>query len=226
MIGLYKDQTEYMLVMQKKEVEFKREQVFSQLLSVRERKKRLVEDIFLYLCFLLVPLLVLAFSFLMLMAGGLALRIVFVFLLVVSSAAAIFLGPASLYKVISCMLMYLFNQRGGNMMIFGKLYSVYTYKTEESYCMGKLTKLDGYLEQIDAWLNGEDVPTAEYLQEVFDNMDLSFTIRIATLKDPVVNHLRSYLFPLFVLTIFLLCMLIWWFDLHALNMVYNALGNL
>lgn len=229
MVGIFRDKTEYLLTHQKQEIEFKRNQLISQLDSVRVRNKRLLGDIYIYIAFFFAPFLVMLFSVFVIICGNIGLRIIFMPLTIISAAAFIFLGPFSAYKFGMSLVMYLFNQRGGHMMILGKLYTVYTYKSEESYCLAKLARIDGYLEQITDWMEaaeaGKEVPGEEQLEYEFEQMDLDVHVKVATVKDPITSRFGMLAIPAMFFSAFLVCALIWAVDLWSVQKVYASLGE-
>lgn len=226
MEGIYKDKTEYMLTMQKQQVEFKYNQVLSQLYAVRKRMQHLVGDIYIYAGFCLVPLLVTVLSLFILIFGHIALRLVIVPLLVISSAVTIFVGPISSFHLISNILLYLFNRNGGQLELFGHFFNIYTFKAEESYCMGKLAKLKDYQDQIENWLLEEvENPSETELEEYFEKMDLDFTIKVANARDPLLKHMSKIGVLVLYITAFVMLILIWGLDIFAIQSIYQSLNQ-
>lgn len=216
---LYNNKTEYLLSFHEHSITYKKERIQSQLNSVRKRNQELKKDLYIYLTFFLVPPIVFLISFFIALSGSIILNIIFVPIMFISAAAFFIFGPFSAYKFSIHFLMYLFNRRTGIINIFGHIKQIYTYKTEENFCMGKIQLFDQYLATIENWradyLEGKEIPDAEYIQQYLERLDLNFDIKVATVSDPIIKRLGIYSVIIMVLSIFMLTLLVWTFDLYS-----------
>lgn len=210
---LYQNKYEYLFHTQKDKIAFTKNQVLSQLHSVQKRSLSLTHDLWIYLLFVTVPIVLSFLSFVFSLFGNLILRIIFVPLLFVSAGCLLLLTPYGLYKICMGGLMVLFSRFGGSMTIFGNYVTVYTYKTEENFCLGKLKKLEDYEKQLATWEyqyeRKEDLPDYPYMENVCENMELDFKIKVATLDDPILKHFGKLFFILFFILLVLFTIAIW-----------------
>lgn len=224
---LYKDKTDYLLSSYKQNIEFKRLRVQSQLDSVRKRNSELAHDILIYLAFFSMPVIGFVISYLLCFSGHLLLNIVFVPVMFICAAAFIILGPFSAYKFSIHFLMLLFNRHGGSASVFGSTLSVYTYRAEENYCMGKLRMLDEYLSRISLWqklyADGGELPDDGYMQNHLERLDLNFEIKVASVNDPIIKRIGWLGIPIMYLTVFLIALGVWVFDIFTVGHMLDGL---
>lgn len=213
MAFFYDDKEAYVLATQKEQIQFKRFQVQSQLNSVLKRSRSLVHDIYVYLAFLVIPAILFSVAFFLSFLGNTILRIVFVPAMFLCAGAIFILGPFSLYKLCVSVLMIIFSRHGGTLVIFDKVFDVYTFKMEEHYCRGKLRKLDDYIAQIEKWeadhKEGKSIPDPVELEHIFRGQDLSFEIKVATNKDPILKKFGWVGLPLMIVVYLFIAVGIW-----------------
>lgn len=216
---MYNDKTEYLLSFYEHSITFKKERVESQLKSVRKRNQELKNDLYIYLTFFWIPPIVFLVSFFIAFSGSLILNIIFVPTMFLSAAAFFIFGPFSAYKFFIHFLMFLLNRHNGNINLFGNSSFIYTYRTEENYCMGKIQLFDRYLATIDEWRQdyeaGKEIPDPEYISHYLGRLDLDFTIKVATVSDPILKRLGKYSVFIMYVTIFFLTMFIWSLDFYS-----------
>lgn len=188
----FENKTEYLFHMQKEKISFAKYELTSQLHSVQKRSVSLAHDLIIYICFIVVPIILSTLSLILALFGNLALRILFVPLLFIGIFSMLILTPFGTYKLCMGGLMWLFSKYGGTLTLFGNTATVYTYKTEENYCLGKLRRLEDYEKQIADWeealANGEEIPDYPYLENVCDKMELNTKIKVATINDPIIKR--------------------------------------
>lgn len=209
----FKDKTDYLFHTQKEKISFAKYQLMSQLSSVQKRSASLAHDLIIYLCFTLIPIGLSVFSFIFALVSNIALRIVFVPLLFISILAMFFFTPYGLYKLCMGGLIYLYNIYGSSLSLFGHTISIYTYKMEENYCLGKLKKLETYEKQITEWeeseKNGKPLPDYAYMEQICDEMELDFKIKVATMDDPFAKRFGKIALILYFAALILYVIAIW-----------------
>lgn len=209
----FKDKTEYLFQTQKEKISFAKFQLTSQLSSVQKRTASLAHDLIIYLCFTLIPIFLSALSLFISFMGNIILNIIFVPLLFASILAMFLLTPYGLYKLCMGGLIYLFNLYGNSLTLFGNTISIYTYKMEENYCLGKLKKLEAYEKQIAEWeeseKNGKPLPDYAYMEQICDKMELDINIKVATMDDPLVKRFGKIALILYFAALILYVIAIW-----------------
>lgn len=224
----FDNKTDYLLHTQLDKVTFAKRNVVSQLDSVRKRNASLVHDMWFYLFFIFAPLITSIVGYIFIMLGNLVLRIIFIPFFVIGILGIFLLMPYGLYKLCIGGLMILFNKHGGTMVLFGKIITTYTYKTEENFCLGKLHKLNKYEKQLLKWQKaikeGKEVPDYPYIENVCDKMDLDYKIKVATLEDPIMKRFGSLFFWLFFVGMILIVIGSWAFVLIRMSSMFTGIN--
>lgn len=230
MKSMYRDRIEYLLETTRNDILFHKHQIESQLDSVRKRTKALRTDFLVYFLIGFGPVGVFLAAYLAGMSGNVFLVILCVPLMFLSAGIFISMGIISMYKFLMCIFMMLFNRFGGNFTIFGKEYEVYTYKKEEAICMSKLTKLTGYLENIDRWMEHYEVGILEldsgYMEKLIGEMEIGSKVKISSLKDPIIARMSGFSIPLFLIMLLFVTLSVWGVNIFGLGKIYSSFSNL
>lgn len=209
----FKNKTDYLFFTQKEKISFAKYQLLSQLQSVQKRSVSLTHDLIIYICFFVIPVVLSCLSLFLSLFGNIVLRVIFVPLLFISIFGMFILTPYGLYKLCMGGLMYLFNIYGNSLTLFGNTISIYTYKMEENYCLGKLKKLEAYEKQIAEWedseKNGKPLPDYAYMEQICDKMELDINIKVATMDDPFVKRFGKIALILYYAALILYVIAIW-----------------